>query len=235
MNVDEAKEITGGLTATSKMPCKSYSIPSCMCNIGSQLKGVKGATCEHCYTYRYQRYAHVIEKQFERYSKLFNPQWARAMAVLIKNENNHYFRWHDSGDIQSLEHIEQIVVACICTPLVAHWLPTLEAGSHIATFVQKYGSIDKIDNLCVRASTPFINGRAMPNGNTGVRASRVIADDRTLKKEMLTFMNDNICPAKLGDGTCGDCRKCWDKDIDIISYPLKLYGHMLGVEGLILQ
>jgi len=257
----EANVISGTLSKTSKMPCRSYSITAKACQTGEAMKQLNkqklNITCQHdvevallngkliptcalCYcddrgNYNYPSVKSALNRRLE---SITDPLWTEALVYMINNEQKKgfdYFRWHDSGDIQSLEHIEQIVVACICTPLVAHWLPTLEAGSHIATFVQKYGSIDKIDNLCVRASTPFINGRAMPNGNTGVRASRVIADDRTLKKEMLTFMNDNICPAKLGDGTCGDCRKCWDKDILVIGYPLKYSGHMLGVKGLVIK
>ena len=256
----EAQSVSGSLSKTSKMPCRSYGITAKACQVGEAMKTMNtklNITCPHdvevlllegkliptcilCYcddrgNYRYPSVKSALNKRLE---SITDPLWIEALVYMINNEQKkgkEYFRWHDSGDIQSLEHIEQIVVACICTPLVAHWLPTLEAGSHIAQFVKKYGSIDKIDNLCVRASTPFINARPMPNGNTGVRASVVVADDRTLRQEMVEFMDNNICPAKLGDGTCGTCRKCWDKDILVIGYPLKLNGHILGVKGLIIK
>ena len=257
----EANTIAGTLSKTSKMPCRSYGITAKACQTGEVMKQLNkqklNITCQHdvevalldgkliptcalCYcddngNYNYPSVKSALNR---RLISITDPLWIEALVYMINNEQKKgydYFRWHDSGDIQSLQHLEQIVVACICTPFVRHWLPTLEAGSHIATFVQKYGSIDKISNLVVRASTPFINARPMPNKNVGVRSSVVIADERTLRKEMVEFMNDNICPAKLGDGTCGDCRKCWDKDIDVISYPLKLSGYMLGVKGLVLQ
>ena len=257
----EANTIAGTLSKTSKMPCRSYGITAKACQTGEVMKQLNkqklNITCQHdvevalldgkliptcalCYcddngNYNYPSVKSALNR---RLISITDPLWIEALVYMINNEQKKgydYFRWHDSGDIQSLQHLEQIVVACICTPFVRHWLPTLEAGSHIATFVQKYGSIDKISNLVVRASTPFINARPMPNKNVGVRSSVVIADERTLRKEMVEFMNDNICPAKLGDGTCGDCRKCWDKDIDVISYPLKLSGYMLGGKGLVLQ
>ena len=66
MNYEEAVEITRPLTVTSKMPCKSYSLPSAMCHTGAVLKNVKGATCSECYTYKYERYQHVIPLQLKR-------------------------------------------------------------------------------------------------------------------------------------------------------------------------
>jgi len=257
----EANVIAGTLSKTSKMPCRSYGITAEACQTGSAMKILNkqklNITCKHdievalidgkliptcalCYcddkgNYKYPSVKSALNLRLQ---SIDYPLWTEALVYMINNEQKKgydYFRWHDSGDIQSLDHLEHIIVACICTPLVSHWLPTLEAGTHIAQFVQKYGSIDKIRNLVVRASTPFINARPMPNKNSGVRASVVIADDRTLRQEMVEFMNNNICPAKLGDGTCGTCRKCWDKDILVIGYPLKLNGHILGVKGLIIK
>jgi hypothetical protein len=43
MNKKEAKEITGSLTQTSKMPGKSYSLPAWECKTGSKLRKIKGS------------------------------------------------------------------------------------------------------------------------------------------------------------------------------------------------
>ena len=48
------------------------------------------------------------------------------MVVLLKAENNPFFRWHDSGDIQDVKHLEDIVEVTRQTPEIMHWLPTLE-------------------------------------------------------------------------------------------------------------
>ena len=53
---------------------------------------------------------------------LDHPQWVQAMVVLIDKQP--WFRWHDSGDIQSLEHLEKIFEVCRLTPETSHWLPT---------------------------------------------------------------------------------------------------------------
>ena len=38
-----------------------------------------------------------------------------------------YFRWHDSGDVQDLDHLRRIYEVCKLTPDVQHWMPTREA------------------------------------------------------------------------------------------------------------
>ena len=45
----EAKEITGGLSAPSKMPGPSFNLPAAACITGSKLVAVKGSTCSGCY------------------------------------------------------------------------------------------------------------------------------------------------------------------------------------------
>jgi hypothetical protein len=47
------------------------------------------------------------------------------MARAINKDK--YFRWHDSGDIQGLEHFAKIVEVARATPNTLHWLPTREA------------------------------------------------------------------------------------------------------------
>ena len=56
---------------------------------------------------------------------LTHPQWVQAMAVLIKGKK--HFRWHDSGDLQSVHHLKKIFEVCNLTPdTMQHWLPTQE-------------------------------------------------------------------------------------------------------------
>jgi hypothetical protein len=37
------------------------------------------------------------------------------------------FRWHDSGDVQDVDHLEKIFEVCRLTPSKRHWMPTREA------------------------------------------------------------------------------------------------------------
>ena len=45
----EAKQITGSLTKTSKMPGLSYSLPAWECKTGAKLRKVKNSVCASCY------------------------------------------------------------------------------------------------------------------------------------------------------------------------------------------
>ena len=49
MKIKQAKEITGSLTRTSKMPGLSYSLPAWECKTGSKLRKIKGSVCASCY------------------------------------------------------------------------------------------------------------------------------------------------------------------------------------------
>ena len=53
-------------------------------------------------------------------------RWAEVMAFLIEQNSCGYFRWHDSGDLQGQQHLDQIIEVCRLTPDVKHWLPTRE-------------------------------------------------------------------------------------------------------------
>jgi hypothetical protein len=52
-----------------------------------------------------------------------DPRWVTAMVALIKDQD--WFRWHDSGDIQSLEHLKNIFEVCKLTRLD----PALDANT----------------------------------------------------------------------------------------------------------
>ena len=76
-----------------------------------------------------------------------------AMAHLINSKKPDVFRWHDSGDVQDLDHLKKIYAVCRLTPGKRHWLPTREAWikDHLT---------DKPNNLVIRFSAPMVNQRA---------------------------------------------------------------------------
>ena len=127
MKVTEAKQITGSLTRTSKMPGLSYSLPAWECKTGSKLRKVKGSVCSACYALKgnYTRYKAIKAAQYDRLEKIKNSLWVAAMVVQVKRQK--YFRWHDAGDVQDLEHLNKIYSVCKLTPEVKHWMPTREA------------------------------------------------------------------------------------------------------------
>jgi hypothetical protein len=199
MNKKQAAAITGGLTRTSKMPCASYSLPIVACGVGYRMAGVKGSICSTCYAGRgmYLKHANNIEPaQHARLESISSPLWAAAMAALIGDAE--YFRWHDSGDLASPEHLQKIIQVCELTPKTKHWLPTREYA------LVKNVSAPK--NLTIRLSAMF--------------------PDKPIKGALVGNVHHKLPPAgvecvapKRGN-KCEDCRACWDKSIKAISYKL---------------
>lgn len=205
--IKNADAITGGLSNPSKMPEYAYSLPASRCKVGSLLKHTKGTVCSLCYAAdewewvkqgrRGNRYAssHVREALERRYQSLDHPLWVPAMTLLIRKRFIQCFRWHDSGDLQSVEHLQNIgKVAEYCTE-TRFWLPTREFK-----MVRGY---EAPDNLCIRLSAHYVDGKA-PDWPT---TSRVVTSGHT-------------CPAREQGGNCGECRACWDRSVPEVLYPL---------------
>jgi hypothetical protein len=197
MLTKDAKKITQSLTRTSKMPGLSYSLPAWACQTGSKLRKIKGTPCFNCYALKgnYIRYPKIKEVQYKRLDSITNPLWVEAMAVQIKNQK--YFRWHDAGDIQSVEHLRKIFAVAILTPNTKHWLPTQERK-----YLLEVDQSEVPDNLIIRLSGSKING-SIPNA--WEHTSSVVTENAK-------------CPSANQDGKCMDCRMCWSKDVKNISY-----------------
>ena len=72
------------------------------------------------------------------------------MVALITGEK--WFRWHDSGDIQSLKHLENIFTVCKRTSKTRHWMPTREAQ-----FLKQLDPATIPSNLIIRMSSHMID------------------------------------------------------------------------------
>jgi hypothetical protein len=143
-----------------------------------------------CYVFKV-----VQDAQYRRLAAIQSPQWVQAMAHLINSKKPDVFRWHDSGDVQDLDHLKKIYSVCRLTPSKRHWLPTREA------WIKDHLS-DKPDNLVIRFSAPMVDQAApvsWPNSSEVVTAGAT-------------------CPAAKQDNECRDCRNCWNPEIKIIKY-----------------
>jgi hypothetical protein len=198
MKVKEAWALVGGLSKPSKMPGWSIGIPAKECKTGGKLVNVEGSVCEGCYALKGCYVFKVVqEAQYKRLKAIRHPDWVTAMATLINSKKADVFRWHDSGDVQDLEHLQKIYEVCRLTPTKRHWMPTREAW--IKQHLQ-----DKPANLVIRLSSPMVNqGPVMSWTNTSTVSTK--PEDRT-------------CPAPDQDNECGDCRQCWDPGIKNICY-----------------
>jgi hypothetical protein len=141
-----------------------------------------------------------------RLTAIDHPDWVDAMAESIQRQSPEYFRWHDSGDLQSLEHLERIVEVCRRTPDTRHWLPTREYRI-VADYRRAHG--DFPENLNIRLSAHMIGGTiGHPNGLT---ISTVSTDGMSGSHE---------CPSRFQGNKCGDCRACWDRGVAHVDYRL---------------
>ena len=196
MNTKEAWALVGGLSKPSKMPGWSIGIPAKECNTGSKLVNVKGSVCEGCYALKgCYVFAVVQAAQYKRLKAIAHPQWVEAMATLINSKKPDVFRWHDSGDVQDVDHLEKIFEVCKLTPSKRHWMPTREAW--IKDHMHKAPA-----NLVVRFSSPMIDqGPVKSWANTSTVSTK-----------------SRSCPAPDNNNECGSCRACWDPLVKNIEY-----------------
>ena len=193
----EAKEITGGLSAPSKMPGPAYNLPATECITGAKLVKIPGSVCAGCYALKGRyRFSNVRLALARRLESLKHPRWVEAMTVLIQGEP--WFRWHDSGDLQSAWHLKQIFEVCKQTPSTKHWLPTREAR------ILNLMDPDIIPpNLIIRMSSHMIDQQPV---KFWPWTSTVSTQAKT-------------CPAADQGNQCRDCRACWDRSVINVTYP----------------
>lgn len=200
--VSTANALVGGLSAPGKMPCASFSISAFLCQTGGRLSKILGSVCAMCYArkgrYIFPNVQAALARRMTVLARAladdgFRAEFVSAMAYLISRRE--WFRWHDSGDLQSAAHFKLICDIARATPNTLHWLPTKEP---------RYVKGNVPGNLIVRVSAPHIDQPA-PKGYA--HTSTVVSD-----KSKAT------CRAFENQGKCGSCRKCWDKNVANVAY-----------------
>jgi hypothetical protein len=203
----EAIEIVGGLSSPSKMPCHSYNLPAKNCNIGSKLRNVPNSVCNKCYAFKgFYNYPNAKNAMQRRLQSLTHPKWVEAMTFIInKVEKSGYMRLHDSGDIQSISHLENICQIAKNLPNIKFWLPTKEV-SIVSEFL-KSNTIP--ENLNVRISGFMIDQ---------IPAESLIKKLGVVSSGVTQDLNKVNCPSSKQENMCLDCRKCWSSEVKVIWY-----------------
>ena len=208
-----AWQIVGGLSKPSKMPCYAWGTPATACTVGAKLAEIQESVCHSCYALRgFFRVPKVQQAYQRRLDRFGDDEWIDAMVKLVywqaAETGELYFRWFDSGDLQSVEMLLGIVDVARRTPEIQHWLPTREYA-----ILREYLRSETLpDNLLIRVSAPLVDGPT-PTG-FGLPTSGVHAE----------APSDDTFPCQAyGDGpaNCGSCRACWDKSVPHVSYPLR--------------
>jgi len=200
---------TGGLSAPSKMPCPSYSISAHRCKVGSRLRKVAGSTCESCYACKGSYvWPNTIKAMDRRWDAMHADPvaWASAMVESIRKARTEYFRWHDSGDIQGVNHLHAIVLIARELPSVRFWIPTREY-SILRAYLDAGNTIP--DNLAIRVSAPMVGSDAIAAQFPTVSFVGLIEGTA-----------DWDCPSYKTNNECGDCRACWDTTLRGVNYRL---------------
>ena len=201
MNKKEASKITGGLSAPGKMPEGAYSISALHCQTGAKLREIPGTPCYGCYAFKGRyNFPNVKDALTRRLESITHLHWVEAMATLIKGKK--HFRWHDSGDLQSVHHLKKIFDVCKLTPETSHWLPTQERK------LLQFLDPDTIPtNLIIRLSNAKNDTKP---GNAWTHWSTVVTKPRA----------GHVCPAPEQGNNCGSCRACWSKDVEEVQYKI---------------
>ena len=200
--VSTANALVGGLSAPSKMPCHSFSISAFQCITGSKLRKIANSVCSKCYALKGRYVFPNVQAALARrlgvlaralVDNNFRAEFVSAMAYLVSRDP--WFRWHDSGDLQSVAHFQLIADIARATPNTLHWLPTKEP---------RFVKGDIPGNLIVRVSAPHIDQPAPK----GYAHTSTVVTDRTAA----------TCRAFERQGKCGPCRMCWDKNVANVAY-----------------
>lgn len=198
MLIKDATAIVGGVSTPNKMPGHAIGLPAMECNVGGKLRKIAGSICHGCYAMKNNYLWDNVQKaQYRRLAALDHPQWVEAMTVLCRRDK--YFRWHDSGDIQSIKHLMNIFDVCEATPETKHWIPTKEKKKVNIVLRNR----PKPKNLVIRLSDAMVDSEASGFSHT----SGVTTDPKKA-----------TCPAYKNDGQCGNCRKCWNPRVKRVVY-----------------
>ena len=186
------------------MPGFGYSTPAEDCITGSKLAKIVDSICSFCYArkgrYVFPNVKNAMKKRLKALERL---DWVEKMVFMIgKREKSGFFRWHDSGDIQGIWHLEKIAEVARRLPHIKFWLPTREY--RIVREWMEFGS--KPDNLVIRLSAYMMDGKPP-----------VIAKKLGLPTSGVT-RDGFSCPAPNQGNECKDCRACWDHDVENINY-----------------
>ena len=221
MLIKEAWAIVGGLSNCTKMPKFSYGLPAIKCIVGAKLRKVVGSVCKKCYALTGHYLFESVQKAQERRLKsLDDPRWMEAMTTLI----NHYhgpdvpFRWHDSGDVQSLLHLVMIVGVAKRTPDVQHWLPTKEKRI-VKSFLDVFKKFPP--NLNVQMSGYMVDGPPCNMGEHSDAVSHHITYTKT-SAEGFMIHKSYVCPVEVEgaiSSSCAEaeCYACWDKSVPVVA------------------
>jgi len=148
------------------------------------------------------------------------------MVYLIKRHRCAYFRWHDSGDLQGIDHLFKIVQIAHAVPDCKFWLPTREYGI-VRKYWELFGKVpfnEMVPNLCIRLSATMFDSKPPVDLATKMGCgSSAVSKSRYNCPAYSKTIQVNNGKKTIQKSYCGSCRKCWDVK-EQITY--KLHGKL---------
>ena len=93
-------------------------------------------------------YPNVKEALERRYqATMNNPNWIHGMVYLIQVSKKKEFRWHDSGDVQSLEHLLRIFQVCELTPEIKHLQDNIQSVRQTVVQHPLYNRVQSLEDI----------------------------------------------------------------------------------------
>ena len=193
------------LSKTSKMPCKSISLPieeTCKGRYELNSKILK-EICEKCYAGKgAYNWPNSINLKNHNLSETRKHNFVPDMIKLLSKMD--YFRWFDSGDIENEIMLEKLYQICLDTPNTKHWIPTKSRD----LFDQYlWEMLESLPNVKVRFSSPSKNGKY-----DNIHGSTAISDKSQLDGNLFLCKAKSIGFKKNGKPNpkkCHNCRACW--------------------------
>lgn len=193
------------LSKTSKMPCKSISLPieeTCVGRYELNSKILK-EICEKCYAGKgAYNWPPSVKLKNHNLVETRKHNFVPDMIKLLSKMD--YFRWFDSGDIENEIMLEKLYQICLETPDTKHWIPTKSRD----LFDQYlWEMLEALPNVKVRFSSPSKNGKY-----DNIHGSTAISDKSQLDGNLFLCKAKSIGFKKNGKPNpkkCHNCRACW--------------------------
>lgn len=217
MLLAEIKRILGGdiSSKNTKMPGTTFGLSTDYCNVGYVLRNKPGSVCEACYAARLENFRPSVKTGWTNRAKAAllatdsshgMRAWESAFTERLRKLNPTHHRWHDSGDLLNIRHLEMIVAVANNLPSISFWLPTKEKAI-VTRYLKEHCEFPR--NLTVRLSAPMVDQRVPVDQR--INTSMVVTGDAP--EGVWT------CPARHQGNACNDCRACWDHHVPVVAYP----------------
>lgn len=235
MDLREAMDIVGlsnenePLPTNRKMPGPSYDLPAHACKRGAVLAHDRRSMChpKTCYAKRgWFRAPWVKEGLERRLASIGRPAWAEAFGVVLRTKyaTIRHFRWHASGDLQSANHLRDIIQVARLAPWMKFWLPSHEPAI-VEEVLRSRGFHELPDNLTIRISADRL-----------YEFPELVDISLTLRQLQFSMVHEVFgqapkmvnagwpvfeCRSHERGNECGGCRVCWSNNpaLKVVSYP----------------